>query len=178
MAARLARTVAMMSTLVTATNRPSNNFYAEMLLKRLGASPTHKGTTSRGTRLTERFAKKLGAPVRMENGSGLTRRNQASPKAVGHLLRAMSRRPEHLAFRRSLPLAAHQGTLSHRMHNTAADGKCRAKTGTLSDVSALSGYCRTGRGMVAFSILMNSVNVDSAQDAQDRMAALIARYGR
>jgi len=165
------------SNLVTATNRPSNNFYAEMLLKRLAASPEKRGTTSRGARLTERFAKKMGAPVRMENGSGLTRRNQASPKAVGHLLRAMARRPEHMAFRRSLPLAAHQGTLSHRMHNTAADGKCRAKTGTLSDVSALSGYCRTGRGTVAFSILMNSVNVEVAQDAQDRMASLIAKYG-
>jgi D-alanyl-D-alanine carboxypeptidase/D-alanyl-D-alanine-endopeptidase (penicillin-binding protein 4) len=114
----------------------------------------------------------------MENGSGLTRRNQASPKAVGHLLRAMARRPEHVAFRRSLPLAAHQGTLSHRMGGTAAEGKCRAKTGTLNGVSALSGYCRSGSGMVAFSILMNSVDVSVAQDAQDKMAALIARYGR
>jgi serine-type D-Ala-D-Ala carboxypeptidase/endopeptidase (penicillin-binding protein 4) len=166
------------SNLVTATNRPSNNFYAEMLLKRLGASPEKKGTTSRGARLTERFAKKLGAPVRMENGSGLTRNNQASPKAVGHLLRAMDRQPERLAFRRSLPLAGHQGTLSHRMHGSAADGKCRGKTGTISSVSALSGYCRSGRGMIAFSILMNSVNVEVAQDAQDRMASLIAKYGR
>jgi D-alanyl-D-alanine carboxypeptidase/D-alanyl-D-alanine-endopeptidase (penicillin-binding protein 4) len=166
------------SNLVTATNRPSNNFYAEMLLKRLAASPDKKGTTSRGARLAEHFAKRLGAPVQMENGSGLTRRNQASPKAVGHLLRAMARRPEHVAFRRSLPLAAHQGTLSHRMGGTAAEGKCRAKTGTLNGVSALSGYCRSGSGMVAFSILMNSVDVSVAQDAQDKMAALIARYGR
>jgi len=166
------------SSLVTATNRPSNNFYAEMLLKRLGATPEKKGTTSRGARLAERFAKKLGAPVQMENGSGLTRSNQASPKSVGHLLRAMDRRAERLAFRKSLPLAGHQGTLSHRMGGTAASGKCRAKTGTINSVSALSGYCHSGRGMVAFSILMNSVNVEVAQDAQDRMAALIARYGR
>jgi serine-type D-Ala-D-Ala carboxypeptidase/endopeptidase (penicillin-binding protein 4) len=166
------------SNLVTATNRPSNNFYAEMMLKRLAVSSTKKGTTSRGARLAERFAKKLGAPVRMENGSGLTRRNQASPKAVGHLLRGMDRRAERLPFRRSLPLAGHQGTLSHRMGGTAANGKCRAKTGTLSGVSALSGYCHSGAGMVAFSILMNSVDVSVAQDAQDKMAALIARYGR
>jgi serine-type D-Ala-D-Ala carboxypeptidase/endopeptidase (penicillin-binding protein 4) len=166
------------SNLVTATNRPSNNFYAEMLLKRLAASPAKKGTTSRGARLAERFAKKLGAPVRMENGSGLTRRNEASPKAVGHLLRGMDRRPERLPFRRSLPLAGHQGTLSHRMGGGAADGKCRAKTGTINSVSALSGYCHSRAGMIAFSILMNSVNVEVAQDAQDRMATLIARYGR
>jgi serine-type D-Ala-D-Ala carboxypeptidase/endopeptidase (penicillin-binding protein 4) len=164
--------------LVTATNRPSNNFYAEMLLKRLAASPTKKGTTSRGARLAEHFAKTLGAPVRMENGSGLTRRNQASPKSVGHLLRAMTRQPEGRVFRRSLPLAGHQGTLSDRMGSTAANGKCRAKTGTLISVSALSGYCRTGRGMVAFSILMNSIDLSVAQDAQDKMASLISQYGR
>jgi D-alanyl-D-alanine carboxypeptidase/D-alanyl-D-alanine-endopeptidase (penicillin-binding protein 4) len=167
-----------MSTLVTATNRPSNNFYAEMLLKRLGATSAKKGTTSRGARLAERFASKLGASVRMENGSGLSRNNQASPKSVGHLLQAMNRRPEHLAFRKSLPLAGHQGTLAHRMRGTAADGNCRAKTGTINFVSALSGYCHTGGGMVAFSILMNSVDVSVAEDAQDKMAALIAKYGR
>jgi serine-type D-Ala-D-Ala carboxypeptidase/endopeptidase (penicillin-binding protein 4) len=167
-----------MSTLVTATNRPSNNFYAEMLLKRLGAGPSAKGTTRRGASLAERFASKLGTSVRMENGSGLSRDNQASPKAVGHLLQAMSRLPEHLAFRRSLPLAGHQGTLAHRMRGTAADGNCRAKTGTLSYVSALSGYCRAGHGLVAFSILMNSVDVSRARAEQDRMVALIARYQR
>jgi D-alanyl-D-alanine carboxypeptidase/D-alanyl-D-alanine-endopeptidase (penicillin-binding protein 4) len=114
----------------------------------------------------------------MENGSGLSRGNQASPKSVGHLLRAMNRRPEHLTFRKSLPLAGHQGTLGHRMRGTTADGNCRAKTGTLNYVSALSGYCHAGHGIVAFSILMNSVDVSLAQDAQDKMAGLIARYRR
>jgi serine-type D-Ala-D-Ala carboxypeptidase/endopeptidase (penicillin-binding protein 4) len=168
-----------MSALVTATNRPSNNFYAEMLLKRLGADSGAKGTTGRGARLAERFAAKLGASVRMQNGSGLSRENRASPNSVGHLLRSMSRRPEHLAFRKSLPLAGHQGTLDHRMRGSAADGNCRAKTGTIDSVSALSGYCHdAGHGMVAFSILMNAVDVSVAQDAQDEMAALIARYRR
>ena len=167
-----------MSTLVMATNRPSNNFFAEMLLKRLGASATTKGTTSRGAHRAEHFAAELGASVRLQNGSGLSRGNQASPKSLGDLLRAMDRRPEHLAFRRSLPLAGHQGTLGSRMRGTAADGDCRAKTGTLSDVSALSGYCHAAGDTVAFSILMNSVDVSVAEDAQDRMAALIARYGR
>jgi D-alanyl-D-alanine carboxypeptidase/D-alanyl-D-alanine-endopeptidase (penicillin-binding protein 4) len=167
-----------MSTLITATNRPSNNFYAEMLLKRLGAGNKSRGTTRRGARLAERFAGRLGAAVQMENGSGLTRDNKASPKSVGHLLKAMNRRPEHLVYRKSLPLAGHQGTLSHRMRGSAAEGNCRAKTGTVNYVSALSGYCRAGHGMVAFSILMNSVDVSTAQNAQDKMADLIARYQR
>jgi serine-type D-Ala-D-Ala carboxypeptidase/endopeptidase (penicillin-binding protein 4) len=166
------------SSLITATNRPSNNFFAEMLLKRLAANGKHVGTTARGAHKAERYARKLGARVNMVNGSGLSRSNQASPSSVGHLLRAMGIRDGHAAFRNSLPLAGREGTLSDRMHGTAAEGDCRAKTGTLNAVSALSGYCRAGHGTVAFSILMNSVNVAVAEDAQDRMAALIARYRR
>jgi D-alanyl-D-alanine carboxypeptidase/D-alanyl-D-alanine-endopeptidase (penicillin-binding protein 4) len=64
------------------------------------------------------------------------------------------------------------------MQGTPADGNCRAKTGTLDSVSALSGYCRAGHGTVVFSFLMNSVNVTTAQSAQDKMAALISQYKR
>jgi D-alanyl-D-alanine carboxypeptidase/D-alanyl-D-alanine-endopeptidase (penicillin-binding protein 4) len=167
-----------MSSLITATNRPSNNFFAEMLLKRLAANGKHVGTTSRGAHKAERYAGKLGAKVNMVNGSGLSRSNQASPNSVGHLLRAMNTRTDHAAFLNSLPLAGREGTLSDRMGGTPAEGNCRAKTGTLNAVSALSGYCQAGHGTVAFSILMNSVNVTTAQNAQDKMAALISRYRR
>jgi serine-type D-Ala-D-Ala carboxypeptidase/endopeptidase (penicillin-binding protein 4) len=167
-----------MSSLITATNRPSNNFFAEMLLKRLAANGKHVGATARGAHKAERYARKLGAKVNMVNGSGLSRSNQASPKSVGHLLRAMDTRADHGSFLNSLPLAGREGTLSDRMRGTPAEGRCRAKTGTLNAVSALSGYCRAGHGTVAFSILMNSVNVSTAQSAQDKMAALIARYRR
>jgi len=166
------------SSLITATNRPSNNFFAEMLLKRLAANGKHVGTTSRGAHKAERYARKLGAKVNMVNGSGLSRSNQASPKSVGHLLRAMDTRAGHAAFLNSLPLAGHEGTLSDRMRGTPADGNCRAKTGTLDSVSALSGYCKAGHGTVAFSILMNSVNVTTAENAQDKMASLISQYRR
>ena len=71
----------------------------------------------------------------------------------------MDTRAGHAAFRKSLPLAGREGTLADRMRGTAAEGDCRAKTGTLNAVSALSGYCHAGGGTVAFSILMNSVNV-------------------
>jgi D-alanyl-D-alanine carboxypeptidase/D-alanyl-D-alanine-endopeptidase (penicillin-binding protein 4) len=114
----------------------------------------------------------------MVNGSGLSRSNQSSPNSVGHLLRAMDTRAGHAAFRNSLPLASREGTLSDRMGGTPAADNCRAKTGTLNAVSALSGYCQAGHGTVAFSFLMNSVNVTTAQSAQDKMAALISRYRR
>jgi D-alanyl-D-alanine carboxypeptidase/D-alanyl-D-alanine-endopeptidase (penicillin-binding protein 4) len=166
-------------TFLAATLRPSNNFFAEMLLKRLAASRAGaKGTTRRGARKARKFARRVGARVSMDNGSGLSRADRASPREVVRLLIAMDRRPDGAVFRRSLPLAGEQGTVAGRMNGTAADGHCRTKTGTLIGVSALSGYCDAGHGLVAFSFLMNSVNVDVARHAQDRMAALIARYKR
>ena len=164
--------------LIAETNRPSNNFFAEMLLKRLAARRGVKGTTRRGAHKAEKFARKLGGHVRMENGSGLSRSNRASPRHLGRFLVAMDRQPSGRAFRHSLPLAGRQGTVRRRMNGTAAAGRCRVKTGTLIGVSTLSGYCRAGHRLVAFSILMNSVDIATAHRAQDKMAALIARYRR
>ncbi len=165
--------------LAAETLKPSNNFFAEMLLKRLAASRRGaKGTTRRGARRVERFARKLGTGIRMRNGSGLSRSNRASPREVVRLLAAIKRRPGAATYRRSLPLAGEEGTVAQRMNGTAADGRCRTKTGTLVGVSTLSGYCRAGHGQVAFSILMNSVDIAAAHRAQDRMVALIARYRR
>jgi serine-type D-Ala-D-Ala carboxypeptidase/endopeptidase (penicillin-binding protein 4) len=165
-----------LASLIAETNRPSNNFFAEMLLKRLAARRGVRGTTRRGAGKVEGFARKLGGPVRMENGSGLSRANRASPRSVGHFLVAMNDQPDRRSFRHSLPLAGRQGTVRGRMNGTAAEGRCRIKTGTLIGVSTFSGYCHAGHGLVAFSILMNSVDIGAAHRAQDRMAALIARY--
>ncbi len=165
--------------LLAATLIPSNNFFSEMLLKRLAASRDGgKGTTRRGVRKVRKFARRLGTGIAMQNGSGLSRADRASPRRVVRLLAAMHRRPGAATYRHSLPLAGEQGTVADRMNGTAADGRCRTKTGTLIGVSALSGYCHAGHGVVAFSFLMNSVDVDAARRAQDRMAALIARYRR
>jgi serine-type D-Ala-D-Ala carboxypeptidase/endopeptidase (penicillin-binding protein 4) len=81
------------------------------------------------------------------------------------------------AFIQSLAVAGRSGTLAGRMRGTAAAGRCAAKTGTLNGVSALSGYCfRTDGEATVFSILNNRVDTNRARSAQDRMAALIARY--
>jgi len=165
-----------LAALIAETNRPSNNFFAEMLLKRLAARPGLQGTTRRGARRAERFARRLGGRVRMENGSGLSRSNRSSPRHLGRFLVVMNRRPDRRSFRHSLPLAGRQGTVGDRMNGTAAEGRCRIKTGTLIGVSTFSGYCRAGHGLVAFSILMNTVDITTAHRAQDKMATLIARY--
>jgi serine-type D-Ala-D-Ala carboxypeptidase/endopeptidase (penicillin-binding protein 4) len=163
--------------LIADTNRPSNDFFAEMLLKRLAAAGHHRGTTARGVRIVERFARRAGSSVRAQNGSGLSRLDRASTRDVVGLLRSMAGRGDAGVFRSSLPAACKQGTLTRRMCGTAAEGHCRAKTGTLSGVSALSGYCEARHHhRLAFSLLMNNVSIDAAHRHQDQIASLIARY--
>jgi D-alanyl-D-alanine carboxypeptidase/D-alanyl-D-alanine-endopeptidase (penicillin-binding protein 4) len=167
-----------MSQLVEATDVNSNNFFAEMLAKLLGAHFGGAGTTAAGTGVVERFARSEGSGIRAVDGSGLTRGNRASPAQVVDLLQAMRGSPAGDEFIQDLALAGHEGTVADRMHGTAAYGRCRTKTGTLTAVSALSGYCfnRDGRIMI-FSILMNSVSdLSLAHDEQDQIAGLVASY--
>lgn len=166
--------------LVRHTNKPSDNFFAEMLVKELGTSP-RRGTTDRGANRTQAFAADLGSRARIVDGSGLARGNHATPRAVVKLLVRLDARPSfafaYPAFRASLPVAGRDGTLSDRMRGDAAEGRCRAKTGTLSSVSVLSGYCKSrGGDRIAFSFLMSGIDVDAARDLQDRMANAIARF--
>jgi D-alanyl-D-alanine carboxypeptidase/D-alanyl-D-alanine-endopeptidase (penicillin-binding protein 4) len=184
-----------MADLVQDTNVPSNNFYAEMLLKDVGGQFGGGGSTADGISVVRQFASTQGARFNGENGSGLTRRNKASPASVVKLLDSMleldtKASPEaQLAQERlrdawigSLAVAGRTGTVAKRMRGTAAAGNCHLKTGTLTAVSALSGYCFRGGDdadhAVVFSLLMNRVDVNRAHMIQDRMAALIARYSR
>ena len=165
--------------LVESTNEPSNNFFAEMLLKRLAVTSGQQGTTQAGAREVRTYARSLGTRVRAKDGSGIGRRNRASAEQVGKLLAAMLEEPAAEECHESLPRAGLEGTLSNRMEGTAAEGRCRAKTGTISGVSALSGYCDLAAGPIVFSILMNGIgsNYTGARNLQDRMVVAIARYG-
>jgi D-alanyl-D-alanine carboxypeptidase/D-alanyl-D-alanine-endopeptidase (penicillin-binding protein 4) len=161
--------------LVRFTNHISDNFYAEMLLKGLGARFGKAGSTIAGASVVRRFQDELGVSSTVLDGSGLSRGNSISPRAVGRLLVAAQDRPWFNSFYRSLPMAGHKGTLRKRMRRTAAAGRCRAKTGTLRGVSALAGYCRSKSGRrFVFALLMNGVNVYRARAAQDRIATALA----
>ena len=167
-----------MARLVRATNKPSDNFFAEMLLKALAMQARGKGTTGGGAGLAAGFARRLGAGPRLVDGSGLSRSNRASPRRVARLLLAIRGRNEYPALLDSLPLAGRDGTLRDRMRRGAARGRCRAKTGTIAGVSTLSGYCRARSGAdYVFSFLMNGVNTVGARRLQDRMANAIAASG-
>jgi D-alanyl-D-alanine carboxypeptidase/D-alanyl-D-alanine-endopeptidase (penicillin-binding protein 4) len=163
--------------LVASTNTPSDNFLAESLLKALGAEFGLKGSTAAGATVVRATVQKLGARPRLLDGSGLSRRDRTSPRDVVNLIAAMDRSELAPQFESSLPIAGRTGTLSRRMRSTAARGRCHAKTGTLSDVSALAGYCDTrGGGRVAFAFLMNYVYPWTARRIQDRMTVALARY--
>jgi serine-type D-Ala-D-Ala carboxypeptidase/endopeptidase (penicillin-binding protein 4) len=156
----------------------SNNFFAETLIKLLGARLGVAGTTDAGAAVVESFARANGSGVHAVDGSGLTRSNRASPRQVADLLLEMRDDPAAEEFIQALALTGKEGTVDDRTVGTAAYARCRTKTGTISGVSNLSGYCfnESGRIMV-FSILMGSVgNLGLAHVTQDRIAGLVAGY--
>jgi D-alanyl-D-alanine carboxypeptidase/D-alanyl-D-alanine-endopeptidase (penicillin-binding protein 4) len=164
--------------IVNLTDVYSDNFFAETLIKLLGARFGGEGSTAAGARVVEGFARENGSGVHAVDGSGLTRTGRASPAQVVALLRSVAPTEAGEALIQDMALAGHEGTVADRMHGTAAYGRCRTKTGTLTGVSNLSGYCfnRDGKTMI-FSILMAGVrNLTLAHYEQDRIAAAIAAY--
>ena len=164
--------------IVNTTDVYSDNFFAEMLEKLLGARIGGAGTTAAGTQVVEDYAAEMGSEIHQVDGSGLTRSNEASPQEVADLLIGVRRSEIGEDFIEDLALSGHEGTTAGRMKGTAAYGRCRLKTGTLTGVSNLSGYCfnKSGKVMV-FSTLMGSVgSTEIAHVYQDRIAGAVANY--
>ncbi len=164
--------------IIDTTDVYSDNFFAETLIKLLGARFGGVGSTAAGASVVARFARQQGSGVHAVDGSGLSRSGRASPSQVVDLLRSMQSTPVGEDFVADLPLAGREGTVASRMRGTAAAGRCRTKTGTLTGVSNLSGYCfnRDGKTMI-FSILMSGVaNLELAHLEQDKIAGAIAAY--
>ncbi|HEX4305390.1 MAG TPA: D-alanyl-D-alanine carboxypeptidase/D-alanyl-D-alanine-endopeptidase [Solirubrobacterales bacterium] len=166
------------SEIVNTTDVYSDNFFAEMLEKLLGARFGGAGTTAAGTRVVEAYAQALGSDIQQVDGSGLTHSNLASPQDVVKLLMGVQKSAIGDEFIQDLALSGKEGTTAGRMKGTAAYGRCRLKTGTLTGVSNLSGYCFNTSGKVmAFSTLMGSVgSTETAHYYQDKIAGLVASY--
>jgi D-alanyl-D-alanine carboxypeptidase/D-alanyl-D-alanine-endopeptidase (penicillin-binding protein 4) len=166
------------SEIVNTTDVYSDNFFAEMLLKLLGARFGGAGSTAAGTHVVEEFAREMGSDIHQLDGSGLTHDNLASPEDVVKLLMGVRKSAIGDEFIQDLALSGKEGTTAGRMKGTAAYGRCRLKTGTLTGVSNLSGYCfnKSGRVM-AFSTLMGSVgSTETAHYYQDKIAGAVASY--
>ena len=162
--------------LIRFINVPSNNFAAEMLLKGLGERFRHSGTTRSGAAVVRDTMAGVGARARISDGSGLSRSDRTSPRDVVALLDRMDDADVGTVFRGSLAIAGRTGTVKSRMRGTPAAERCRVKTGTLRDVSALAGYCRTAGGRdIAFALMFNRARTYVEKAREDRITAAIAR---
>ena len=168
-----------MERLIELTNKPSDNFFAEMLLKDLALQANGRGTTRGGARLAAGYAR--GAWARACGWSTARDSRAATGPRRARWSTCWPRWSEHDTeeyggeYRDSLSIAGRDGTLATRMRRGPARSHCVGKTGTLSNVSALSGYCELRSGeQVAFSILMNNVYPGGARSIQDAMVQAIA----
>lgn len=166
-----------LSALLGLMNRPSDNFFAEMLVKELGSRSGDAGTTPAGVAVVTRALRALHVSATVVDGSGLSRADRSSPRQIVTLLDTLAPTTVGSTLRASLPVAGRTGTLSRRMRGTAAAGRCQAKTGTINGVSNLAGYCRAQGGhTLAFAILMTGVPVGTAHALQDNMTVTLARF--
>ena len=175
--------------LVKETNRESNNLYAEVLLRLLGKvtaqMPVPQEDTSEiGLKELKTALTQLGVnpnSYRLADGSGLSRHNLISPEALVQTLRLMANSPAASIYRASLPVAGESGTLKNRINITPNRVILQAKTGTLSGVSALSGYIEVPNyEPLVFSIIVNQSDQSAAKvrSATDEIVLLLNRLRR
>lgn len=162
-------------------NKPSDNLAAECLLRMAGKAALGEGSAAAGARAAVDWLARQGldrSGLVIADGSGLSRQTLVTAGNLAALLCAVERQPWAAEFRASLPIAGVDGTLRNRMKGTRAAGNCRAKTGSLSGVSSLSGYVTSADGVpLAFVILMNHYTCPRSipVQIQDGIVALLAQ---
>lgn len=181
-----------LSEIVRTLNRESSNLYAEQILRTLGVehpadsvdANVKPGSAEMGVEAAMRTyvrAQIDTSRIQFADGSGLSRHNLVTPRSVVKLLTYLWNHPNSAvsrSFYSSLPIGGENGTLEYRFRGSArARGRVHAKTGTLSNASALSGYVRTADGTpIAFAILCNHHITDSdfVREAQDIIVNALA----
>jgi D-alanyl-D-alanine carboxypeptidase/D-alanyl-D-alanine-endopeptidase (penicillin-binding protein 4) len=167
------------------TLKPSQNLYTELILRALGKATTTDSKLSSeeaGIETVRAFLKEAGIDAGeavFTDGSGLSRRDLVTANATVRLLTYMSRHRYANVFREALPLAGVEGTLENRMKGTPAGGNLRAKTGTLSAVTSLSGYVTSAAGeRLVFSIMLNNYPESPLMHRNhiDNIAVLLASF--
>ncbi|GAB3647842.1 D-alanyl-D-alanine carboxypeptidase/D-alanyl-D-alanine-endopeptidase [Glycomyces tarimensis] len=162
--------------------KPSNNLLAESLFKALGYQATGEGTFDSGKAAVYKAIEQYGVdtgPIRQVDGSGLSRFDELTPNMITDLLIGAKDADWFEDYYDSLPIACGDdgSTLVGRMCGTPAADNVRAKTGSLTSVSALSGYVTDADGReLVFSIMFNDHLAGSVKDIEDKIAAAIAGH--
>jgi len=170
--------------IVSTLNKYSNNFMAEQIMKTLGAELSDEpGSWKTGSKALADFLAEVGVDgeqLVLANGSGLNDVNRVTPAHITQVLHGMFKRfevqPEFVA---SLAVAGSSGTIHSRFEDSPAQSRLRAKTGSLTGVSALSGYVETQDGSVlAFSVMMNDYQgrARTMWRIQDAIGIALARH--
>ncbi len=166
-------------------NKVSSNLNAEMVLYAMAEKYYGKPATSKnGIKVINNLISMAGMnpeKYRLVDGSGLSHYNLVSAELMVAVLKHMYyEEPElYQVLVESFPIAGVDGTLGRRMGESVAENKVRAKTGTISGVSALSGYITSKSGnLLAFSILMQNFvnNTSTARSFQDEICKILAEY--
>jgi D-alanyl-D-alanine carboxypeptidase/D-alanyl-D-alanine-endopeptidase (penicillin-binding protein 4) len=163
-------------------NKESDNLSAENLLKILAAEKGGiPGTGEAGIAVMKEHLISIGIDttnIVIADGSGVSRYNLTSANVIVQLLQNMYRTQEHFdALYHSLPVAGVDGSLQKRMKGSTAQGNLRAKTGTLTGVSSLSGYVYTeDEKLLAFAMLMQNyiTNAKYYRQVQDRIGIFLS----
>ena len=161
------------------TDKVSQNLHAELALRAVAKARRNVGSFEAGRDEMKQFLGEIGidsTAYNLTDGSGLSRLNLVTPRAVVQLLNFMYGTPVHGEWISLLPVGGQDGTLSARFGQTPVAGKVFAKTGSLSHVSTLSGYIERSDGTwVAFSILVNNYPgpASGVRGIMDRICNLI-----
>jgi D-alanyl-D-alanine carboxypeptidase/D-alanyl-D-alanine-endopeptidase (penicillin-binding protein 4) len=153
--------------IATVMMKVSQNLYAETLLKTVGAAKSGLGTAENGRRAAAEIFAAWGVPAGgyvQADGSGLSRYDYVTADMVVTLLERLFKDPRHKeTFIATLPIAGKDGTVASRLKGTRAEANATAKTGSIANVRALSGYVKTRDGeTLAFSILANAFTIPAA----------------
>jgi D-alanyl-D-alanine carboxypeptidase/D-alanyl-D-alanine-endopeptidase (penicillin-binding protein 4) len=165
---------------ITVTNKVSQNLHAELLLRLLGKEFGKDGSLAQGARVVRQFLVDAGVSDQdffFYDGSGMSMDDRIAPRANTQLLAYAARQAWGAEFKNTLPVAGVDGTLTNRFRASPLKGKLWAKTGTLNETVALSGYLTASSGKsLVFSVMVNGhrpgSNVEAA--AVERICEAIA----
>ena len=174
----LCRTTSDLASCVLVANKRSQNLYAELMHKLMGAVIEGDGSFAGGNRALAGFLGPIGIETGTyvsADGSGMSRANRITARQIGTILMHMADHPSSSIFIDSLPMNGSDGTLRKRVSGESLAGRIRAKTGYIRNVHALSGYVTStlGEPQWVFSILMNH-RKGNAKGAQDDICRLLA----